>query len=66
MPSSSAPTDGFDISDDIDKSERKKKPAVKKGFLRTAKARKAALYPSGSEQGESPEGRDLLAVHVEM
>jgi hypothetical protein len=43
--------DGFDISDDIDKSERKKKPAVKKGFLRTAKARKAALYPSGSEQG---------------
>ena len=45
--------DGFDISDDIDKTERKKKPAVKKGFLRTAKARKAALYPSGSEQGES-------------
>uniref|UniRef100_A0A7S4E2F5 PIH1 N-terminal domain-containing protein n=1 Tax=Pelagomonas calceolata TaxID=35677 RepID=A0A7S4E2F5_9STRA len=45
--------EGFDISDDIDKSERKKKPAVKKGFLRTAKARKAALYPSGSEQGES-------------
>ena len=48
-----ATEDGFDISDDIDKSERKKKPAVKKGFLRTAKARKAALYPSGSEQGES-------------
>merc|ERR1719171_2479270 len=45
--------EGFDISDDIDKSERKKKPAVKKGFLRTAKARKAALYPSGSEQGET-------------
>jgi len=46
-----ASADGFDISDDIDKIVRK--PAVKKGFLRTAKARKAALYPEGSTQGDS-------------